>query len=541
MPPADTNPLPALTVADALRLPQLAGAQIVAGAGGLGRPISWVHNPGVPDAHNWLNGGELVLTTVITMPQDAAAQVDYIQALADKGVVGLGVAIGHRLHQIPTGWRVVADANDFPLIAVPYEVRFVDVARTINESVAQQSIAMVRQALHINRVISRLVLDGGGLQDLADVLADLIGQSISIETERFEALASTNIKAIDEARRYTLEHGRTNPKLLQALEQRGILQRIADTLRYVELPQIPHVGLEMERILAPVVVHGEIYGYMWIIADGSPLNDIDRMAIESGSTVAALMLLHQEAAQTAEASLKGNLLAQLIEGDGRQTVLTDQALRFGLDLTQPYRMLLLQTPSTNGLRLYRQVDRLAAEQDWPALVGQFAGQVILLLAEDADVGQAAHLLQQRLSHPSLRVGVSAVHSIPDAAPQAHAQCQEALEITQKLGQGAPITPFDQLGYTRTLYRAGPTSLDGNPFAGPLRSLQAETGADLFNTLETYLDLGGNGVATAEALHIHRSTLNYRLQRIEQIIDQSLSRPATRLDLHLTLKQIRLFG
>jgi hypothetical protein len=53
------------------------------------------------------------------------------------------------------------------------------------------------------------------------------------------------------------------------------------------------------------VVHGEIYGYIWIIADGNPLSDLDRMAIESGATISALMMLHQEAVQSAEALAQG--------------------------------------------------------------------------------------------------------------------------------------------------------------------------------------------------------------------------------------------
>ena len=74
----------------------------------------------------------------------------------------------------------------------------------------------------------------------------------------------------------------------------------------------------MERLLAPIVVQGEIYGYMWIIADVQALTRIDMMAIEIGATVAALLMLYQESLHTAEASLKGSLMAQLIEGNGGQ-------------------------------------------------------------------------------------------------------------------------------------------------------------------------------------------------------------------------------
>ena len=62
----------------------------------------------------------------------------------------------------------------------------------------------------------------------------------------------------------------------------------------------------------------------------------------------------------------------------------------------------------------------------------------------------------------------------------------------------------------------------------------------FKTLETYLDAGGNSVQTADALHIHRSTLNYRLARIKEICDVDLSSPSTRLNLQIALKLMRLF-
>ncbi|MEO0560734.1 MAG: PucR family transcriptional regulator ligand-binding domain-containing protein, partial [Chloroflexota bacterium] len=294
-----------ITVTEALAMPVFEGAQIVAGVAGADRTVSWVHNSGVPDAAEWLNGGELVLTTAINMPRTPDEQLAYLEALAAKGISALAVAVGRYLTGIPDSWCAVADRHTLPLIAIPYESRFVDVARAVNERITQDGMTALRRAMNINQVLSRLVLDGGGLQDLADELAGLIQQSISIETQRFDALAFTNIAAYDEARRYTLEHGHTNPALIAALEEAGVMDELQETLRPVQLPKMPHVGLEMERILAPIVVHGDIYGYMWIIADGSPLTELDRMALESGATVAALMLLHQEAVQTAEASLKG--------------------------------------------------------------------------------------------------------------------------------------------------------------------------------------------------------------------------------------------
>lgn len=56
---------------------------------------------------------------------------------------------------------------------------------------------------------------------------------------------------------------------------------------------------------------------------------------------------------------------------------------------------------------------------------------------------------------------------------------------------------------------------------------------LNETLETYLRLERNVVQTAKTLYIHRSTLFYRLERIQQIIDVDLNDPAIRLYLEIS--------
>ena len=530
-----------LTVADTLQLAELKGAQVVAGSDGLTRQVGWVHVASVPDAPNWLNGGELVLTTMINMPDTPAEQEAYLQAMADKGVAALVLTVGRYVERAPDYLRAVAERNHFPLIEIPFQARFVDIARATNERIAQENMAMLERVLTIHRVLTQLVLDGGDLKQLAATLAGLVGQSVSIESERFEALASHNVADVDEARRYTLSEGRTDPRLVSALEERGILGQIRRTLRPVHIPQMADVGLEMERILAPVVVHGNIYGFVWIIADDRPISQLDSLAIESGATIAAVMLLHQEALQSAEASLKGGLLAQLIEGGGsRQAVLTDQALRYGVDLNAPFVLLMVEQSQDRGspklLQLYRRVNRLSA--DWHVIVGQFAGEVLVLAQASLDLPALSAAIHAQAG--AIRLSLSAIQCAPDGMATAYSQCRDALTITRRLGDERETVYFDDLGYLHTIYRAGEGALAANPFVPALRRLQAEQQADLFHTLEVYLDAGGNGVQTAELLTIHRSTLNYRLTRIEEICGAKLSDPLVRTNLQIALKLLRLF-
>ncbi|MBI5666785.1 MAG: PucR family transcriptional regulator ligand-binding domain-containing protein [Chloroflexi bacterium] len=531
-----------LTVADALRLEQFAEARVVAGRDGLHKRVAWVHIASGPDAPHWLNGGELVLTTVRNLPPEPADQCRYIEEMADKGVAALAVSVGRFLEVTPDFLREVADRRQFPLIEIPFQARFVDIAKATNEHIAEETMALVKRAFDIQQKLTQLVLEGGDLNDLADRLAELIGQSISIENERFEILASHNVAEVDEARRFTVSEGHTDPRLVEALETRGILAQLRATLRPVHIPPMPDVGLELERFLAPIVVHGDVYGYVWIIPHGQPLTDIDRMAIDSGATIAALMLLYQESLQSAEASLKGGLLSQLIQGEsGREVVLTDQALRYGVDLRRPFVMLLVEQAdgSSRIHQVYRRVNRLASLHRWSAVVGQFAGQVVILAQADETVPTIADQIQTEFQTP-LRIGVSGTSRGAGTVSAAYQQCREVLLITGRLGNPQPVVYFDHLGYLHALYRAGADALATNPYAPPVRRLLAEGQTDLFTTLEAYLDAGGNGVQTAETLHIHRSTLNYRLERIREICGFDLSDPIERTNLQVALKLLRLF-
>jgi len=65
--------------------------------------------------------------------------------------------------------------------------------------------------------------------------------------------------------------------------------------------------------------------------------------------------------------------------------------------------------------------------------------------------------------------------------------------------------------------------------------------ELLRTLELYLDLAGDIKATAAALALHRASLYYRLQKIEQLSGASLKCGDDRLALHLGVKLLRLAG
>ena len=60
------------------------------------------------------------------------------------------------------------------------------------------------------------------------------------------------------------------------------------------------------------------------------------------------------------------------------------------------------------------------------------------------------------------------------------------------------------------------------------------------TLEAFLDAGGDVKATAQVLSLHRSGVDYRMKRIEELTGLVLARGEDRLLAHLAIRAEHLF-
>lgn len=404
------------------------------------------------------------------------------------------------------------------------------------------------RAINIHRRLTGLVLEAtsptGKLaryQELADALSKEINQSISIETESFEVLGFANIVGVvDRARIESMEGGRTPQPLLDELKRLGILDDIQRNKEVVRLPKLERVGLTLPRLLAPIVVQGEILGYFWLIAsqEGQELTDLDYLAIESGATVAALMRLQEKIAEESQERARGTLLQQLLDGHKEHlSVLNDRLKPDRVDLEQPFHLLILKAGGAlSPTDLRRKIAR--ASLNWQAFISEMGADVVVLVAATDRFEMQLRALHHAV--PGLQVFVSPKMTKAERARTAYDMANRTMQIAGLAEWPEPTVHYADLSYLHTLYLAGREALDLNPFVAVIEKLRHEMQPDVEKTLEVYLDFGGNGVQTAQKLDIHRSTLNYRLQRIEEVCGVNLGDSHTRTNLQVAIKLMRLF-
>jgi hypothetical protein len=145
----------------------------------------------------------------------------------------------------------------------------------------------------------------------------------------------------------------------------------------------------------------------------------------------------------------------------------------------------------------------------------------------------------------LESGNVLVTFVPAAPEELHDIAHSAVAPTPRQTAGpepvpkepAPTGAADRLGAV-----AARLAADGVPVHPGLEALLELPGAaPLLRTLETYLELAGSAQATAEALHLHRTSLYYRLRRVELLAGTDLKDGTERLALHLALKVARASG
>jgi purine catabolism regulator len=138
---------------------------------------------------------------------------------------------------------------------------------------------------------------------------------------------------------------------------------------------------------------------------------------------------------------------------------------------------------------------------------------------------------------TVSVGVGRSYPGPAGIRHSFQESERALALgVQLFGQGS-VTFFGDLGVYRLLFSLAPggeLQAFCQEYLGRLAEYDRKRGRSLMGTLEAWLR-HGTIAQTARALHVHRNTILYRLERIQDITGLDLEDGETRLILYLAVR------
>ncbi len=530
------------TIRDALALDALGRARVVAGERGLDREVRWAQVVDVPDVARWVRGGDLLLTTAVSLRDDPANQRRLVPDLCEKGLAGLVLAVGGYLERVPEAMTVEADRLAFPLIELPWDVPFEDVTLAVSEQIVNAQNRLLRRAAEIHDRFTTRVLQGGGLTDLAADLAAIVACPTLILDASFTVMAAAAAPGV--APVVAPGAGDTLPRPLVAHIRGSKPARGGAPVRAWRVAARPDVGVLAACVVAPIAMEPQTLGYVLARAPGESTGDLDLRAAESAATVAALLLYKERAVRDAEGRVEGSLIDRLVTGTALDEA-TAAAARYGLDAARRYAVAILSPGKNDVAALVPRLRAALADLRQPRLLGERDGGVALFLsARGGDVKPLAGRLIAALgaSHPvRLALGQPAgIHELSSG----YRQAREALEMATRLDSADRVTTFDDLGVLHWLWTVPPVERAANAFARKVRLLidyDRAKGGELLATLEAYVRQDGAITEAAAALGVHRHTLTYRLDKIERLCELDLAAPLVRLNVQVALLDYRLRG
>lgn len=524
---------PGLPLTAVLDLEVLTGATVLAGASGLGRVVSRVNVMEVPDVLPYVRVDELLLTTGYALREDPERLTDLVRDLHARDVAALGIKLGRYVDELPASALRLADDLGFPIVRLPDTASYDELLTQVLTAVLDHQAERLTRSDAAHRALLEVVLDGGGLAEVAAALARILGAVVLLVDARglLVAEAATDDEELAQARR--------------------VLVDAAGTVQ----PSAP--GMAVVRVLAGAQDHGRIVAF----STHRPLGAPDVQALERAATVCALAIAKQQAVSAVESRYQADFLRDLLlgrAGDPERTV--PHARGLGWALERPLVVMVVEPDPVEGGAgspdLRPRLERLASAwasvvrgRDPGAAVVGFTTEVVVVLGVPGHgdvqrlVDELVAAVRSESGRRTFSVGTSHGASGVGGVPAAYDQARIAVQVGRQVHGDGAVAAFERLGLHRLLSLV-PDSTDLVAFEretlGALAGEDAEA-ADLRHTLQVLLDTNLNVAQTARALHFHYNTLRYRIAKLERLLGPFTTDPVLRLDLAVALRVVAMRG
>ena len=491
-----------LRIMDIVNMPELR-TRLLSGGEGTERLVHWAHVCELPDPTEWLGEGDLLMTTGIGIPKDPGAQERYVELLARAGLAGM--MIGENM-QAPGDLKALqqtAEKLGFPVLMTHYGVPFASVTRAVVDTQTNEEFER-RNAIARVYISARMAIEGMELEALLrrlekDVQAELI-------------LWDPNTRQT-----WLPKQIRLPEKLREALQQQK--PDLTDSQ-----PVVRRYALEDGEVLG-IAIPSRRKCVLLARREGRGFVDYSLVSHMAAVLGIALERLHVEKERAVR--IGSELLEDLLHVRLSRQQVTKRLAQFNIQLETAH----LAVARLGGLSLADWA-MLFERSDVPVLLCPQGEELLLLLPSDS--ARAVHDLLE--ADMGLSDQISYFERLPEALREArlavaHADPSQPIMFYADVADKLPWLP-QNLEEARETFRR---------VLGNVAEHDEESRASLLYTLKIFLEQNRSWQSAAAKLHIHKTSLTYRIRRIEALAGRSLNSTSDVTALWLALQAAEILG
>jgi PucR family transcriptional regulator, purine catabolism regulatory protein len=500
-----------LTVAQVAALPEL-GLLVRTTSASLEREVRWVAVSEHADPTPWIEAGDLILTTGMSVGTSAADARAYVGRLAAADVAGLGFGVGLGHDTVPAQLIAAADRLGLPLLEVPKPVPFVALSKAVSRLLTAEEYADSAASFDGQRRMIRAALadqDGSAAEGVVQVLAKHVGGFVLQVDSAGDVLAAYPAAAAGRIGELAGEVDRLRP--------RGLLASASIS------------SADEHVVILPIGVKGAAEGFL-LVGSPRPLRSADQSVMNL-----AVSLLSWEATRPLAMDAGMDPWRRLLVATAQERGLAPELLAdIGLTALNPARAVAVHWRGSGGMGVPDAVVSAAQRHGAALLCRRSTGDVVGFAATDDD-GSLPPAIRSLASTPGVQVvGVSCVLDLTD--PANVRQALDQAEQASALGAGLRMFDAEPARGLTSLLDAATTTTWAIGYLGDL--MTTSEGPELMDTLRAWLDQHGQVDAAAQRLGIHRHTVRHRLRRAEGVLGRQLDDPGVRADLWFALSAVQ---
>jgi hypothetical protein len=302
----------------------------------------------------------------------------------------------------------------------------------------------------------------------------------------------------------------------------------------------------LPRLCIPIRYHGTTLGFAWVLLPEECVTDAQMAAARDASQALTVTMLTESRLRASETETVLSLLSS--DDETRILGLSDTEVRGIFEPGRRCGVLVCVGPHWDDPAVrtsFWSANWAPTPRDQLRAVTPNEGIAVVAMDEFTPVSR--ELFRQareqvvragKTGSGELVIGVGSLVEGPAQAHRAYREARLAARMAPRAAAADNLMLWDDMGVYRMLTQM-PQGVLEDAVDPRLRALLADA-PDLLVTLECYLDHAGAVTPVAEALHVHRTTLYYRLGRVARYgID--LGHGQDRLAVHAGLQALRILG
>jgi PucR C-terminal helix-turn-helix domain/GAF domain/GGDEF-like domain len=307
-------------------------------------------------------------------------------------------------------------------------------------------------------------------------------------------------------------------------------------------------------VASPITAGSELLGFVAIDTFGRVPDAVDEALVDSAALIASTFFVQEKALEEGDFRRRSDLLHRLLDGDVPKSASSVRPLRPPLVLAvgrvrrtaKPDR----RHNDPNVVRALRTLSWDVLREVLPSSVVDVRGDGVVIACSPANRTLTEQLTRElegiaerfMRDSPDWSVRFAVTDSIkdPSLVPQAWNEANLALKIRPWNGQ--PVVEVGGLGAYRLIINSTnvPYAVEfSQRILAPVLQHDRTLDGKILSTFRLYLAEGASVTAAARRLGVHTHTVQYRLNKLEELCGLSLRRSEDRLTLELALRILDL--